>query len=96
MGDTMSDFTRWVGGTDIVILGSFEFSRLITHSETQSLSPVGQSVLLILLESGVESDSTEHFRKTAKSHVLRAVRQKYVYFGSISIGALGNFLISQK
>jgi len=66
MGDTMSNFTRWVGGTHIVILGSFKFSRLVRHSETQRLSPLGQSVLEILLGSGVERDNTEHFRKTAK------------------------------
>lgn len=84
------------GGTDIVILGSFKFSGLITHSETRSLSPLGQSVLEIPLRSGVERDSTEHFRKTAKFHVLQVMRQKYVYFDSISIGALGNFHNSQK
>ena len=39
MGDTMSNFTRWVGGTDIIILGSFKFSSLIRHSETQSFEP---------------------------------------------------------
>jgi len=96
MGDTMSDFTWWVGGTDVVILGSFKFSRLIRYLETRSLSPLGQSVFETLLGGGVERDSTEHFRKTAKFHVLWAMRQKYVYFDSISIGALESLHISQK
>ena len=96
MGDPMSDFTRWVGGTAIVILGSFKFSRLVRHVETRSLSLLGQSVLEILLGSGVERDSTEHFRKTAKFHVLRTMRQKYVYFDSISISVLGCLYISHK
>jgi hypothetical protein len=60
------------------------------------LSPVGQAVLEILLGSGAERDNTEHLRKTAKFHVLRAMKQKYVYFDSISIGALGSLHIGQK
>jgi len=83
-------------GTAIVILGSFKFSRLVRHAEIRSLSLLGQSVLEILLGSGVERYNTEHFRKTAKCHMLRIMRQKYVCFDSISIGVLGSLYISQK
>lgn len=84
------------GGTAIVILGSFKFSRLDRHAEIQSLSLLGQSVLEILLGSGVERDNTEHFRKTAKFHVLWAMGQKYMCFYSISLSVLGSLQISQK
>jgi hypothetical protein len=91
MGDNMSDFIRWVEVTDI-ILGSFKFSGLIRHLETWSLSPLGQSVHEILLGSGVERDSTEHFRKIGKFCMLCAMRQKYVYFDTTS----NSLYISQK
>ena len=43
MGDTMSNFTKWVGGTGI-ILGSFKFCRLVRDLETLTKFEPSRSV----------------------------------------------------